>query len=701
MSTKPNRLEKESSPYLRQHAHNPVDWYPWGSEALDKARREKKPIFLSIGYSACHWCHVMERESFEEVETAEILNRDFISIKVDREERPDLDHIYMGAVQALTQHGGWPLSVFLTPQMQPFYGGTYFPPEDRHGMPAFKKILTAIAQAWTTKPQEVLENANRLTQALKDMQITGPVRDTSLSLDLLDEAYTAILRSFDTRFGGLGSAPKFFHSMAFRVLLRHWKRTADDTALKTVTYTLDHLSHGGIRDQLGGGFHRYSTDAEWLAPHFEKMLYDNALLAELFLEAHLATGKPAYARVASNTLDYLLREMLSPEGGFYSTQDADSEGVEGKFYVWKREEVLAILGAELGEAFCRSYDITAAGNWEGVSIPRMTRSTSEIAMELGHDEAWLEDQLATARRKLYAERQKRIAPARDEKILLSWNGLALSAFALGHQVIGDGRYLEAAQNCARFLLKEFSPPQTLASGKPRYLHSRKDGVTRFNGYLDDYAFLLNGLLQLYESDFDPQWIEAAKNVADGILEQFWDPKEQSFYFTGRDHEALITRPKEVQDGATPSGQSVAVTALLRLTRLTGESAYEDVARAALQGMEPYLKQIPAGVAQMLIALDLALSPSHEWVLFPGQDADAFDDLLSQARAVFAPHRTLAAPFPGTTATPVQLLEHRSAEKGEPTLYVCQNQTCLAPLVGSAAITAEFDKWKTGSKTLVH
>lgn len=700
MSTKPNRLEKESSPYLRQHAHNPVDWYPWGSEALDKARRDKKPIFLSIGYSACHWCHVMERESFEDAETAEILNRDFISIKVDREERPDLDHIYMSAVQALTQHGGWPLSVFLTPQMQPFYGGTYFPPEDRHGMPAFKKILTAISQAWTTKPLDVIENAKRLTQALKDMQGMGPTRGTGLSLDLLDDAYTAILRSFDTQFGGLGSAPKFFHSMAFRVLLRHWKRTGDNTALQTTIFTLDHLARGGIRDQLGGGFHRYSTDPEWLAPHFEKMLYDNALLTELYLEAHLATGKPAYARVASNTLDYLLREMLSPEGGFYSTQDADSEGVEGKFYVWKRDEVLKLLGDELGEAFCRSYDIQDGGNWEGVSIPRIVRPAAEVAMELGVDEGALEELLATARRKLYTERAKRVAPARDEKILLSWNGLALSAFALGHQVIGDGRYLEAAQNCARFLLKEFQPPQTLASGKPRFLHSRKDGLTRFNGYLDDYAFLLNGLLQLYESDFDPQWVTAALSVADGLLEQFWDAKEQAFYFTGADHETLITRPKEIQDGATPSGQSVAVTALLKLSRLTGQAQYEDVARASLQEMEPYLKQIPTGVSQMLIALDLALQPSQEWVLFPGDDKEAYEDLLSQARALFTPHRTFAAPFPGAKS-PVTLLEHRSAERGEPTLYFCENQTCLAPLVGAPAIQSEFDKWKTATKPLAH
>jgi uncharacterized protein len=696
MDKKTNRLAKESSPYLQQHAQNPVDWYPWGTEALDKARRDKRPIFLSIGYSACHWCHVMEHESFEDEATAEILNREFVCIKVDREERPDIDHIYMSAVQALTQHGGWPLSVFLTPELQPFYGGTYFPPEDRHGMPSFKRVLTGVAQAWKTRREEVTQNATALTAALKDLQTgTGGLpAGQSLSLDLVDAAVEAIGRSFDSNFGGLGSAPKFFHAMSFRLCLRHWKRTANPAALKLVTFTLEKLAAGGIRDQLGGGFHRYSTDAQWLAPHFEKMLYDNALLAELYLEAYQATGDSALARIARSTLDYVLREMTAPEGGFYSTQDADSEGEEGKFYVWSHPQVMATLGDELGKLFCAVYDITPEGNWEGHNIPRRKFPLEHFAQSHQMELVALEDELGVASRKLLAERSQRIWPGRDEKILLSWNGLMLAAFALGYQVLRDNRYLEAAQKNAAFLFETFTAQTPLASGKRRLYHAHKDGSTRFNGYLDDYAFFLNGLIALYECDFQTKWIDAALEVADGLIEQFWDAEAQAFFFTGQDHETLITRPKEVQDGATPAGQSIAVTALIRLARLTGKTHYEDIAVAALSQLEPVLRVIPTGMSQMLIGLEMALAPSEEVVLVPGSDSDEYEEALALLGGTFSPHRVIAGPSPDGKLTP--LLQGRSPS-GELTLYVCRAHACDAPIVGAQAVLKEIKQWKQPSK----
>ncbi len=675
MKKTPNRLTKETSPYLLQHAHNPVNWFPWGPEALAHAKKENKPIFLSIGYSACHWCHVMEHESFEDQATADLLNSDFVSIKVDREERPDIDHIYMGAVQALTQRGGWPLSVFLTPDLKPFYGGTYFPPEDRHGMPAFKRVLSGISQAWKARKQEVVENAEQLTAALAEMQNQKGPSPQSLSLDLIENAVGAIGRSFDPNFGGLGNSPKFFHSMSFRLCLRHWKRTGDPTALKLVTFTLDQLERGGIRDQLGGGFHRYSTDEQWLAPHFEKMLYDNALLVEWYLEAYQATGSSRFADVARSTLDYVIREMQSSEGGFYSTQDADSEGIEGKFYVWTQKEVLEILGEELGTEFCKVYDITAEGNWEGHCIPRVKTGTTI--------EPDLEVQLSAARRKLLKVRSERVWPGRDEKVLLSWNGLMISAFALGHQVLEEPRYLEAAQKAAAFLLERMVASPVRPSEKLRLLHSYKDGQARFNAYLDDYAFLLAGLVNLFESDFNSSWIASAQKIADGLIEQFWEPAEQAFYFTGKDHESLISRPREFQDGATPAGQSIAVCALLKLARITGEQQYEDIALAALGASEPMLRLLPTGLCQMLIGLDLALEPPIELVLVTGKDSHEYEEVLRKIRLCFLPQKCFLPPKQ----------EHRSIDE-QVTLYVCKGHTCDAPISGYEAVLKEVEKWKT-------
>ncbi len=665
MEKKPNRLAHETSPYLLQHALNPVDWYPWSTEALDKARREKRPIFLSIGYSACHWCHVMERESFEDVETAAILNKEFVSIKVDREERPDLDQIYMSAVQALTQHGGWPLSVFLTPDLKPFYGGTYFPPEDRHSLPSFKKVLLGLSQAWKTRRDEVVQNAGALTLALEDMQRSESSPAQTLTPDLLDNAIQILGQSFDSQFGGLGRAPKFFHSMAFRLCLRRWKATQDPVLLKMVEFTLDRIASGGIHDQIGGGFHRYSTDAEWLAPHFEKMLYDNALLAELYLEAFQATHALKYATIARSTLDYVLREMTSAEGGFFSTQDADSEGVEGKFYVWSQEEVLAVLGEELGTLFSQAYDVRPEGNWEGHSILRIK---APIPSES-------EEELSVARRKLLQVRSQRLWPARDEKILLSWNALMVHSFALAYQVLRDSRYLEAAQRAADFLLNTFHSPNPLPSGKLRLLHAYKDGKTRFNGYLDDYAYLLQSLITLYESDFQPRWKQEALVVADSLVEQFWDASSQAFYFTGTDHETLIHRPKETQDGATPAGQSIALTALIRLARLTGRVDLEDIANAGLSKMEPLLRAYPTGFCQALNAVDTLLAPPSEWVLSPGKDTEEWEEVLAALGKTYYPNRILELDVKGD----------KPAIDGKTTLYICRGYTCEAPSVGLPAI----------------
>ncbi len=693
--SKKNRLAGESSPYLQQHAMNPVDWYPWGSEALDKARRENRPIFLSIGYSACHWCHVMEHESFEDPSTAELLNRDFISIKVDREERPDIDHLYMGAVQAMTQHGGWPLSVFLTPDLKPFYGGTYFPPEDRQGMPSFKRILAGVSAAWKSKPADVMQTANQLTTALEEIQsgAQGLPPAEKLKPELLVSAAESLARSFDSAFGGLGSAPKFFHSMSFRFLLARYARTKDATALKLVTYTLDHITRGGIHDQLGGGFHRYSTDAQWLVPHFEKMLYDNALLSELYLEAFQATKHPSFAAIARTTIDYVLREMLSPEGLFFSTQDADSEGIEGKFYVWTPDEIMSALGTELGALFCQAYDITSEGNWEGNNIPRLKNDLSTFAATHPQGAEWVIDQLSIARRKLLALRSKRVWPGRDEKCLLSWNGLMLHSIALASQVLDDEPYLEVAQKAGERLLEVFTSPVKLSNGTRRLLHSRKDGKSKFNGYIDDYAFFLQALITLYESDFDPKWLDTAVEIADSLLDQFWEPSKATFFFTGKEHEALITRPKELQDGATPSGNSVAVTSLLRLSRLTGDRQYESVAVAAMEKIEPYLRLIPNGLSQMSIALDSYLCESKELVLIPGGDEEGCAEVLAAIRQTLLPGRVIAGPAKdGSLPAKVKLLENRGKREEELTLYVCEKFTCLAPLRGKEAILDEVRRW---------
>ncbi len=667
-----NRLVRETSPYLLQHARNPVDWYAWGEEARGRAKRENRPIFLSVGYAACHWCHVMEKESFEDEATAELMNQNFICIKVDREERPDIDAIYMSAVMAMTRHGGWPMSVFLTPDLKPFYGGTYFPPEDRMGMPSFKKVLLGVANAWKTKRQEVLKSADEFTQALVqigDMHAHGEKAD----LSLIDAALVQYEQLFDKEHGGFGHAPKFFHSMDLRVCLRAVRRGKKGAPLPVVTLTLNALAAGGIYDQLGGGFHRYSTDAEWRVPHFEKMLYDNALLSQLYLEAFQYTGDSRYLQTARETLDYVLREMTAKEGAFYATQDADTDGVEGKFYVWQKAEIEAILGLEDGEKFCQLFNVTAEGNWEGHNI--LYRDPNRDWMkEWDWDVTKFNPWLSRCRQKLYGARETRTQPFRDEKILVSWNGLMITSMAKAYQLTGDPQYLNAAQGAASFIREQMW--KIADSGSTGLLHSYKDGQPRFNAYLDDYANLVEALVVLYETDLDVDWLVWAKDLGDFIVGNFWDERSDSFFFTSRDHEKLITRTREYQDGATPSAAAMAVTALLHLGKLTENKKYLEIVERGLTGAYPMMKQHPTSAGQMLVALDAYFHPV-ELAITEGEEEEM---LWSVARKAFLPGAILASTKSGEKMIP--WVEGKKAVDGKAAAYVCQNYSCQAPTLSA-------------------
>jgi uncharacterized protein YyaL (SSP411 family) len=681
MSTTPghtNRLIHETSPYLRQHAQNPVDWYPWGPEALERARREDKPIFLSIGYSACHWCHVMEHESFEDEETARILNEHFISVKVDREERPDLDQIYMNAVLAFTGHGGWPMSVFLAPDLKPFYGGTYFPREDRYGMLGFKRLLLSIARAWQERRADLRHNAEQVTAHLQAAAQIEP-RGGELGPDLIRNAVQVLERIFDPRDGGFGRAPKFPHALELMLLLRAWRRFDHPQALAMARLTLDRMALGGLYDQLGGGFHRYSTDARWLVPHFEKMLYDNALLSQAYLEAYQATGEPFYRTVVEETLAWVQREMTSPEGGFYSTLDADSEGEEGKFYVWTRGEVEAALGPELAGVFCSVYDVSDAGNWEGRNILNRARPLAQDARLLRLPEDELRARLAEAKRRLLEVRARRVRPGRDEKVLAAWNGLMIAAFARAAQVL-DSRYAEPAVRAADFVLSAMRGQD----GRLRRTYS-SPGPARLNAYLEDYSFLADALVALYEATFEPRWLAAALELAGVMVEQFWDEQGGGFFFVGHDHEPLIVRGKDPQDGSTPSGNSMAATALLRLARLTGRHDLAEKAEQTLRLCAGLMREHPTMFGQMLIALDFWLGPVQEFAVIGPRPAAA--EALRLIHAGFRPNKVVAWADPAVGAPDqlVPLLAGKSAVGGEVTTYICQNFACQAPLVGVDAL----------------
>ena len=586
-----NKLIDSASPYLLQHAHNPVDWYPWGDEALEKARREGKPIFLSIGYASCHWCHVMAHESFEDPETARLLNEHFVAIKVDREERPDLDEIYMTAVQLMGQGGGWPLNVFLTPALAPFFGGTYFPPDERRGLPSFRRVLAAVAEGYATRRAEIDASAVAVTDAIRKVA-AGDARPGAVpGRDLLEEAVRRWQERFDPEWGGFGDAPKFPPAVALEVLLAQHARGGSADALAMAVRTLDAMAAGGMYDQVGGGFHRYAVDRRWLVPHFEKMLYDNALLARVYLDAFLVTRKPRYERIVRETLDYLLREMAAPAGGFYSGQDADTEGGEGRYYVWTRDEIAAALGPADAEVFSRFYGVTAAGNFEGANILHVSAPSEELP-----------DALAAMRRKLLAVRQKRAVPGKDDKILTDWNGLAVSALARAYEVLGERRYRDAAERTVRFLLTEMRGPGGL-------LHAHRAGRSHTAAHLDDYAYLIEALVDLYEATLDAAWLDEARRLADEMIERFWDADAGGFFQTQAGAADLVARVKRIYDGAVPAGGAVAARGLLRLAKLTDDRGYFEKAEATLAVFAGVAGQAPTAVASYLLALDFYLGPS--------------------------------------------------------------------------------------------
>ncbi len=648
----PNRLIHETSPYLRQHADNPVDWYPWGEEALEKARREEKPIFLSIGYAACHWCHVMAHESFEDPETAALLNAHFVPVKVDREERPDLDAIYIQAVQMLTGSAGWPLSVFLTPDGRPFFGGTYFPPVPRYGMPAFRDVLRAVAEAWRDRRAEILEGSTQVARALGRQMAAYPAQGELIPATL-EEAVRRLQAEFDPVHGGWGGAPRFPQPMILEFLLRR-HADGDPRALPMVTHTLEAMAQGGLYDQLGGGFHRYSVDDRWLVPHFEKMLYDNAQLARVYLHAFQVTGNPFFRAVAAETLDFVLREMTDPAGGFYATLDADSEGEEGKFYLWTVEEIRAALGSE-ADRFFVLYGITPEGNFEGKNI-LMFRGT------------W-EDREATAdlRRRLWNVRERRVRPARDEKVIVAWNGLMLAAFADGARILGREEYRAAALRNARFLLEHLRRPDG------RLWHVWTQGQARIEGFLDDYAHLADALLALYRATFDPQWYRAAADLAEVMRAHFAAPV--GFYDTADDHETLLIRPRNLQDNAVPSGNGMAASVLLHLAALSVRPDLADLARESLKEAQPMLARYPLAFGQWLIALDFALADPWEIAVVGDPEAEDTRALLTVLSG-YRPHWVVAAGLPGT---PVPLLADRPMLAGRATAYPCQGGVCREPI----------------------
>ncbi len=675
-----NRLINETSPYLLQHAHNPVDWYPWGEEALAKAKQEDKPILLSIGYSACHWCHVMEHESFENPEIARLMNDNFVNIKVDREERPDLDSIYMAAVQAMTQRGGWPMTVFLTPDGAPFYCGTYFPPEDRMGMPGFPRVLIGVAKAYRERRDEVEQSGARLVEHLRESARATAAPEEALDPALLHAAVQGLASQFDSVEGGFGGAPKFPQPMALEFLLQSYARNPDRNILRMVELTLTKMARGGMYDQLGGGFHRYSVDAHWLVPHFEKMLYDNAQLALAYTHAFQCTGKSFYRQVAEETLDYVLREMTSPEGGFYSTQDADSEGEEGKFFLWAPGEVEEVLGPEDALPVMRYFDVTPSGNFEGKNILHVPRDPDVVADQLGLSVQDLEAVVARGRRQLLARREQRVRPGRDDKILTSWNGLMLRAFAEASAVLDRADYANAARRNAAFLLRELRRDGKL-------LRTHKDGQSKLNGYLEDYANLIDGLLALYQVTFELPWFKSAGELAETMLEQFWDPDERCFYDTGRDHEELINRPRDTFDNATPSGNSVAVGALLQLWLLTGERRYSDVAETVLRSMQRMAANYPLGFARLLWAYELYFGPAREIALVGPLDSPATASLRQAVWSRFLPNKVVAGcgPDDAEAWAAVPLLAGRELVDGQAAAYVCRNFACEMPVTEPAKL----------------
>ncbi len=692
----PNRLAGETSPYLLQHAHNPVDWYPWGPEALQKAKDEDKPILLSIGYSACHWCHVMERESFENPQIAALMNDRFVSIKVDREERPDLDSVYMEAVQAMTGHGGWPMTVFLTPDGVPFFGGTYFPSEEGRGMMSFPRVLNAVSQAYKEQHDKVQQSAVEMRRFLAT---SAEIQPTSAepNVSILDTAARNMLSQFDRVNGGTHGAPKFPQPMNLEFMLCSYKRTGDLDFLSVVELTLQKMANGGIYDHLGGGFHRYSVDDVWLVPHFEKMLYDNALLARVYLSAYQATGNPFYRRIAEETLDYITREMTSPEGGFYSAQDADSEGVEGKFYVWTPEEIIAVLGMSEagadGKLFNLLYDVTKQGNFERENILHLARPIETLAAATGIPDARLEEVAREGREKLYEARKKRVPPGLDDKVLVAWNGLAMRAFAEAASILDREDYRQTAINNADFIMSRLvQPSEGEHTEEIRLYRTYKqiesgEGKAHVEGFAEDYATYADALVSLYEATFDPQRIEQARGLVAMLLGHFWDEQNGSFFSTADFHESLVARPKELFDNAVPSGNSEAAEALLRLYLLTTEPDYERYALETIRPLLDVMQKAPTAFGRMLSALDLYLGSPAEIVLIGQLEAGDMTEMLYVVWGPYLPNKVVAASLPDdeVSARIVPLLAGRPQIDGRATAYVCRNYVCQTPTTDPAEV----------------
>lgn len=689
-----NRLKFEKSPYLLQHAENPVDWYPWGPEAFEKARRENQPIFLSIGYSTCHWCHVMEQESFEDYEVARLMNEVFVSIKVDREERPDLDNIYMTICQMMTGSGGWPLTIVMTPDRKPFFAGTYFPRENRYGQIGMLDLIPRIQEIWMNRREEVIKSADQIIAALQ--QYSRNEAGAELGELTLRTAYEQLAHRFDQQHGGFGSAPKFPtpHNLLF--LLRYWRRSGNEKALGMVEKTLQAMRRGGIYDHVGFGFHRYSTDPLWLVPHFEKMLYDQALLAMAYTEAYQATRNPEYGQTAREIFSYVLRDMRSPRGAFYSAEDADSEGEEGKFYLWTEEEIQRALSAEDARLVMAAFSVEKGGNFNeeatgkrrGRNILHLRGELHEIASDLKIPEEQLRARLENARVKLFAAREKRVHPHKDDKILLDWNGLMIVALAKGARILDEPHYAEAAEKALDFIL------ENMRNGDGRLLHRYRDGQAALGANVDDYAFLIWGMLEIYEATFEARCLQTALKLNDDLLKHFWDNEAGGFYFTADDAEKLLVRQKDTSDGAIPSGNSVAALNLLRLGRITANAGFEEKAVMIGRAFSKAVRQTPSACTQLLLAVDFALGPSYEVVIVGDSGSDDTRTMIRALRAHFVPNKIVLLRPSGEESPDITRLagytKYQSSIDGKATAYVCLNYTCKLPTTDSGKMLELLD-----------
>jgi len=682
---KVNHLADEKSPYLLQHIHNPVDWHPWNEEAFKKAREEDKPVFLSIGYATCHWCHVMAHESFEDEIVAEVLNREYVSIKVDREERPDVDKIYMSVCQALTGRGGWPLTIIMTPDAKPFFAATYLPKTGRMGMAGLVEVLEKLSSLWKNDRPRILQASDTVINAIEAKKENAPAAG-KIDMQTLKLGYEQCAKSYDTQWGGFGNAPKFPtpHNKTF--LLRWHKRYPDSRGSVMVENTLKTMRRGGIFDQIGFGFHRYSVDREWLVPHFEKMLYDQALLAMAYMDTFQATGDKKFKNVVEEIFTYVLRDMTDPNGGFYSAEDADSEGEEGLFYVWKPDEVKKQLGDEAGDIFCRFYDITDQGNFEeGQSIPHIPVPLEIFALEEDIDSDELESKLQSYRENLFEHRKKRIHPLKDDKILTAWNGLMIAAFARGYQVFGDEAYATAATRAATFITGNLKRPDG------RLLCRYRQGEAAYPAYLDDYAFMVWGLIELYEATFDISWLEEAISLNQDMLDFFWDKEDGGLFFMGKGNEELLTQSKEIYDGATPSGNSVAALNFMRLGRMTGDIKLEQMAEALIQSFSSEIAAYPMGYTQMLNAIDFMIGPTREIVIAGNPEEESTKQMIRTVQKTFLPNKVILLHSDGPEAEKAQklapFLKEMKLAHDRPTAYICEQYACQTPITSLKELQA--------------